>query len=57
MTHTEEQIKEERERLLYDQAKDDRIKELEEALKGVKSECDNQNPTHENIWRIANAVV
>ena len=32
-------------------------RELLEALKGVERECDNQNPTHENIWRIANGAI
>lgn len=31
--------------------------ELLEALKGIERECDNQNPTHENIWRIAYGAI
>lgn len=31
--------------------------ELLDALKRIESVCDNQNPTHETIWRIANAAI
>jgi hypothetical protein len=30
---------------------------LIEALKEIESFCDNQNPTHENIWRVANNAI
>jgi hypothetical protein len=30
---------------------------LIEALKEIESVCDNQNPTHERIWRVANNVI
>lgn len=32
-------------------------RELLKALKGIERECDNQNPTHENIWRIAYGAI
>lgn len=36
---------------------DDRVTKLEEALLGIERLCDNQNPTHESIWRIAHAAI
>ena len=33
------------------------LAELRTALKGIENLCDNQNPTHEDIWRIANAAL
>lgn len=31
--------------------------ELWEALQDIEKCCDNQNPTHEQIWRIAHAAI
>jgi hypothetical protein len=35
----------------------DKYNLLLEALKGIEALCDNQNDTHESIWRIANAAI
>lgn len=42
------------EQLLALRASHDR---LVEAMKGITNECDNQNPTHENIWRIGHEAL
>jgi hypothetical protein len=39
------------------QEKHDQIKEMKEALSGICNLCDNENPTHEMIWRVAKGAL
>jgi hypothetical protein len=48
------------ERLLAESEKEEfrRIAdEMAEGFKGIERSCDNLNPTHEDIWRIANEIL
>jgi len=43
--------------ILIQQYTDELLVEMVQALKSIERICDNQNPTHEDIWRITNYVL